>query len=73
MDSSAYIALQLGVSIEQIGEHVAFPTRGIGNISGVGCRWRVVWDEYEFGYSYRDAYDTCEEWEEDWTERCVLK
>ena len=73
-DARAYIALQLGVSIEQIGEHVQFPAsgRGIGNIGGVGCRWRVVWDEYEFGYSYRDAYDTCEEWEEDWTERCDL-
>lgn len=73
-DARAYIALQLGVSIEQIGENVQFPAsgRGIGNIGGVGCRWRVVWDEYEFGYSYRDAYDTCEEWEEDWTERCDL-
>lgn len=74
-DARAYIALQLGVSIEQIGEHVQFPAsgRGIGNIGGVGCRWRVVWDEYEFGYSYRDAYDICEEWEEDWTESCKLK
>ena len=74
-DARAYIAAHHGVSIEQIGEHVQFPAsgRGIGNIGGVGCRWRVVFDEYEFGYSYRDAYDTCEEWEEDWDERCGLK
>lgn len=74
-DARAYIASHHGVSIEQIGEYVQFPAsgRGIGNIGGVGCRWRVVWDEYEFGYSYRDAYDICEEWEEDWDERCNLK
>lgn len=74
-DARAYIASHHGVSIEQIGENIQFPAsgRGIGNIGGVGCRWRVVWDEYEFGYSYRDAYDICEEWEEDWTESCKLK
>ena len=47
--------------------------RGEGGINPVGHRWRVVWDEYEFGYSYREAFDICEEWEEDWTERCALK
>ena len=74
-DARAYIAAQLGVSLEQIGEDVDFPPsgRGEGSINPVGHRWRVVWDEYEFGYSYRDAYDICEEWEEDWTESCKLK
>ena len=74
-DARSYIAEQLGVSIEQIGEDVDFPPsgRGEGSINPVGHRWRVVWDEYEFGYSYRDAYDICEEWEEDWTEACKLK
>lgn len=74
-DARAYIAEQLGVSIEQIGEDVDFPPsgRGVGKIRPVRYRWRVVWDEYEFGYSYRDAYDICEEWEEDWTESCKLK
>lgn len=73
-DARAYIAEQLGVSLEQIGEYVTFPPsgRGEGSINPVGHRWRVVWDEYEFGYSYREAFDICEEWEEDWTKRCDL-
>ena len=76
-DARGYIAMQLGASIDQIGEHVVFPDnnggRGLGNISPVGARWRVAWDEYEFAYMYRDVFDTCEEWQEDWTERCAIK
>ena len=74
-DARAYIAAKLGVSIIQIGEQVAFPAsgRGIGNINPVGHRWRVVWDEYEFSYQFREVFDTCEEWKEDWTERCGLQ
>ena len=74
-DARAYIAAKLGVSIEQIGKHIGFPGsgRGIGNINPVGHRWRVVWDEYEFSYHFREVFDTCEEWKEDWTERCVLQ
>jgi len=74
-DARAYIASQLGVSLEQIGEDITFPPsgRGVGSINSVGHRWRVVWDEYEFGYMYRDVFDTCEEWQEDWTERCTIK
>ena len=74
-DARAYIAVKLGVSIEQIGEHVGFPYsgRGIGNIVPVNHRWRVVWDEYEFTYQFREAFDICEEWTEDWTERCKLQ
>ena len=76
-DARGYIAMQLGASIDQIGEHVVFPDnnggRGLGNISSVGARWRVAWDEYEFAYMYRDVFDTCEEWQEDWTERCAIK
>ena len=74
-DARSYIANHLQVPIEQIGEHVEFPAagRGIGNIGGVGCRWRVVWDEYEFGYKYRDSYDICEQWSEDWNETCRLQ
>lgn len=53
-DARSYIASQLSIPIEQIGQNVIFPAagRGIGNIREVGCRWRVVWDEYEFGYDY---------------------
>lgn len=74
-DARAHIAAHLGVPIEQIGEHVDFPPggRGIGNINPVGARWRVAWDEYEFGYTYREPYQVCEEWIEDWNERCYIK
>ena len=74
-DARAYIAFKLSVSIEQIGEHVGFPGggRGIGNINEGFPRWRVVWDEYEFSYQFREAFDICEVWKEDWTERCVLQ
>lgn len=74
-DARGYIAAKLGVLLEQIGEYVGFPEagRGIGNINGGFPRWRVVWDEYEFSYQFREAFDTCEEWKEDWAERCVLQ
>ena len=74
-DARAYIAAQLGVSVDQIGEDITFPPsgRGEGSINSVGHRWRVAWDEYEFAYMYRDVFDTCEEWQEDWTERCAIK
>ena len=74
-DARAHIAAHLGVPIEQIGEHVDFPPagRGIGNINPVGARWRVAWDEYEFGYTYREPYQVCEEWSEDWSERCQIR
>ena len=74
-DARAYIAAKLSVQLEQIGGQVGFPEsgRGIGNINPVGHRWRVVWDEYEFSYQFREVFDTCEEWKEDWTERCGLQ
>jgi len=73
-DARKFIAEHLKVDLEQIGENVVFPDsgRGIGNIGGVGCRWRVVWDEYEFGYQFREVYDICKQWSEDWTESCHL-
>ncbi len=73
-DARSFIAEHLKVDLEQIGEDIVFPAsgRGIGNIGGVGCRWRVIWDEYEFGYQFRETYDICEQWSEDWTERCSL-
>jgi hypothetical protein len=74
-DVRAYIANDRKVDIEQIGKDITFPHHGgmgMGNIT-YGDRWRDIWDEYEFGYQYRDATDICAEWQEDWTERCVLK
>lgn len=74
-DARAYIAGKLGVLLEQIREDITFPAsgRGIGNITPVYCRWRVVWDEYEFAYWYRDTYPVCEVWSEDWNEVCKLQ
>ncbi len=76
-DARRLLAQVLGARIDQIGENVRFPEggRGVGNITELGSsqRWRAIWDEYEFGYDFREVFDTCEEWAEDWTERCVLK
>jgi len=72
-DARAHIASHLGLPLEQIGEHVDFPGRGMGNINPVGARWRVAWDEYEFGYTYKEPYQVCEEWMDDWNERCNIK
>ncbi|MDP4709283.1 MAG: hypothetical protein NWS20_04720 [Rickettsiaceae bacterium] len=78
-DARSYIAAKLQVSVEQIGENVIFPSdnggRGVegGNITATGQRHRVVWDEYEFKYQFREAFDICEEWAEDWSEKCTLQ
>lgn len=50
-DAKQYIADQIGVPIYRIAA-VEFPPsgRGVGNITPVGCRWRVVWEYYEFKY-----------------------
>jgi conjugal transfer mating pair stabilization protein TraN len=69
-DARSYIASQVGIPIEQVGENIQFPGagRGIGNIKSVGHRWRVVWDEYEFGYDYlwQDKLTRLVEGEEYW-------
>lgn len=74
-DARHYIASKTGVMIEQIREDIVFPSsgRGIGNITPVYYRWRVVWDEYEFGYWYRDAYPICLNWHKEWREECTLQ
>ena len=74
-DARVFIANHLKVSIAQIREDVGFPGRGVEgtNITSVGCRHRVVWDEYEFTYHYRDIYTVCEDWSEDWNEACNLQ
>jgi hypothetical protein len=74
-DARAYIAAKLGVLLEQIRKDIDFPAggRGIGGITPAYNRWRVVWDEYEFGYWYRDAQPICEAWSETWNEVCRLK
>lgn len=70
-----FIANNLGVGIDQIHPTIGFPPsgRGIGNITPLYSRWRVAWDNYVFKYKYRDSYQVCEVWSEDWNERCMLK
>ena len=77
-DARLYLAIKLGVQLEQIREDVGFPLGGRGvddgsSINPVGCRWRVAWNEYEFTYYYRDTYPVCEVWSEDWNEVCRLQ
>lgn len=74
-DARVFIAGKVGAGLDQIREDIVFPPegRGIGNqFWGVG-RWRHPWEEYEFGYWYRDIYQVCELWDEDWTEECKLQ
>ncbi len=74
-DARVFIAGKVGAGLDQIREDIVFPPegRGIGNqFWGVG-RWRHPWEEYEFGYWYRDVYQVCELWDEEWTEECKLQ
>ena len=74
-DARIFITGKIGAGIDQIREDIVFPPdgRGIGHqFWGVG-RWRHVWNEYEFGYWYRDIYQVCEVWVEDWNEACKLQ
>lgn len=78
-DARRLIAQEEKAAIEQISENITFPDnnsgRGVGNTIELGKsqRWRVIWQWYDFHYQYREKYDVCEEWEEDWTERCRLQ
>ena len=74
-DARLYLADLLNIALEQIREDIVFPPSGVGigpQYNGYG-RWVQVWNEYEFGYYYRDASDICEQWAEDWTENCRLR
>jgi len=52
-EARAHIALVNNVGLDQIREDVLFPTRGVGGINPVNCRWRVVWDQYVLTYYFR--------------------
>ena len=32
-----------------------------------------AWSTYVINYQYRDGHEICEQWAEDWNERCSLK
>jgi hypothetical protein len=71
----AYLARHLGVKLEQIGEQIIFPygARGVGDATHpVYDQWRIVFDEYEFGYNFRTGTEICEAFEETWSETCTL-
>lgn len=70
-----FLSNHFGIPLEQIHEQIHFPggTRGIGGTHPVYEQWRIVFDAYLFGYNYRDGHEICEQWAEDWTERCMLK
>ena len=75
------IAAKKGVSIEQIStinlsveylDHYVNPYRlawGGVDCPGLG-RKEWIYPTYRMGYDFRDGHEICEEWSEDWTERC---
>jgi hypothetical protein len=52
---------------------------GLFSISGWSYCGRVLgskdyaWSTYVINYKYRDGHEICEQWSEDWTERCRLQ
>ena len=77
-DARRYIAENVEkVPLDHIGENIVFPDnnggRGVGAIHEGYPRYRAVWESYEFGYSFREPYSVCEEWQDEWTERCYIK
>lgn len=65
------IANRLGVKLEQVEGGTA-PWDGEGKITHVEGVHHVF-QRYAINYKYRDSYPVCEEWAEEWAERCKLK
>jgi hypothetical protein len=70
-----FLSNHFNIPLEQIDEEIHFPegARGIGGNHPVYEEWRVVFDAYVFGYNYRDGVEICEQWSEDWAEKCILQ
>ncbi len=70
----AFLANYLHIKVEQIDHYIAFPYggRGLEPIYPVYDEWRVVFDKYVLDYRYRDTYQVCEQWSEEWHEGCNL-
>jgi hypothetical protein len=70
-----FLSNHLNIPIEKIGEQISFPfaNRGVGR----GTHWvkhkLAAFDTYRLGYNYREDYEVCEEWSEDWKETCRLQ
>ena len=67
----AGIAGTIGADLEQINPTIGISARGEGGLSEFG-RHQVRWDYYVFHYKYRTGKLVCEEWDEQWDERCRL-
>lgn len=65
-----WIAAKTQKTIEQIGG-VDYGPRGDEPSHYVNEK-QLVFSSYTFRYQYREGWRVCEEWKEDWTERCRL-
>lgn len=64
------IAQRLVVAVEQIGT-LSYGYQGWRTGTGRGKEY--MFPEYIVNYQYRDVTPICEQWAEDWTERCTIK
>ena len=67
-----HIAATEGVNIENIDEHIIYGARGEGNTVHAD-KDMYAFQVYRVHYKIRRGEEICEEWEEDWDERCNLK
>ena len=85
-EMATYIAGMIGARSEQVyvGNQnivlIAAPNCGSINVDFSNCRLERAGYYADispalvtFHYQYRDGYPICEQWAEDWTERCILK
>lgn len=72
----SFLSTYLGIHLNQIHEQIHFPEggRGVGdNTHSTGENNIIVFDTYSLGYNFRDGHEICEQWVEDWNERCYIK
>jgi hypothetical protein len=67
-----HIANTRNVPIENINPQVDFEPRGEGHTNNV-CDDLNSFAIHRIRYQIRDGHEVCEEWSEDWTERCTIK
>lgn len=67
-----HIAANEGVNIENIHEHIIYGARGEGNTVHADKNM-YAFQVYRVHYKIRRGEKICEEWQEDWTERCAIK
>lgn len=67
-----HIAANEGVNIENIHEHIIYGARGEGHTVHADKNM-YAFQVYRVHYKIRRGEKICEEWQEDWTERCEIK